>query len=69
MTQNPNTWVVYEKLFHHESIGQNAVCEQVEWEDRQGNAVKDGEFGIDLEGLYHPLEMKQPEEKDRADPE
>lgn len=39
--------------------------EQVEWEDRQGNAISDGDFGIDVEGLYHPLEMKQPEEKGR----
>ena len=40
--------------------------EQVEWEDRQGNCISDEEFGIDLDGLYHPLEMKQPEEKDRG---
>lgn len=43
--------------------------DQVEWEDRQGNAISDGDFGIDLEGLYHPLEMKQPEEKDRENSE
>ena len=43
--------------------------DQVEWEDRQGNAVSDGDFGIDLEGLYHPLKMKQPEEADRGDSE
>ena len=41
--------------------------DQVEWEDRQGNAISDGDFGLDLEGLYHPLEMKAPEEKDRGD--
>ncbi|MBY0523627.1 MAG: hypothetical protein K2R98_09510 [Gemmataceae bacterium] len=41
--------------------------DQVEWEDRQGNAVSDGDFGIDLAGLYFPLEMKQPEESDRGD--
>jgi len=43
--------------------------EQVEWEDRQGNAISDGDFGIDLEGLYHPMEMKQPEENGREDTE
>jgi hypothetical protein len=35
--------------------------DQVEWEDQAGNAVEDGQYGIDLEGLYFPLEMKQPE--------
>jgi hypothetical protein len=35
--------------------------DQVEWEDQAGNAVEDGQYGIDLEGLYCPLEMKQPE--------
>lgn len=43
--------------------------DQVEFEDRQGNSISDGDFGIDLEGLYFPLEMKQPEEADRADSE
>jgi len=43
--------------------------DQVEWEDRQGNAISDGDFGIDLEGLYHPMEMKKPEEKGREDSE
>lgn len=40
--------------------------DQVDWEDRQGNTISDGDFGIDLEGLYYPLEMKQPEEADRG---
>lgn len=34
---------------------------QVEWEDQKGNPIEDGMYGIDLEGLYWPLEMKQPE--------
>ena len=43
--------------------------EQIDWEDRQGNAISDGDFGIDLEGLYHPLELKQPEEANGGDSE
>jgi hypothetical protein len=43
--------------------------DQVECEDRQGNSLSDGDFGIDMEGLYYPLEMKQPEEADHADSE
>jgi len=43
--------------------------DQVDWEDRQGNAISDGDFGIDLEGLYHPMETKPLEEKDRGDSE
>lgn len=43
--------------------------DQVAWEDRSGNAISDGDFGIDLEGLSYPQEMKQPEEKDRGDSE
>lgn len=35
--------------------------DQVEWEDQAGNAVEDGQCGIDLEGLYFPPDMKQPE--------
>jgi hypothetical protein len=35
--------------------------DQVEWEDQAGNTVEDGQYGIDFEGLYFPLEMKQPE--------
>lgn len=35
--------------------------DQVEWEDQKGVRIEDGQFGIDLEGLYWPLEMKQPE--------
>jgi hypothetical protein len=51
-------------------ISQEFVAgDQVEWEDRQANAISDGDFGIDLEGLYCPLEMKQPEEKDRENSE
>ncbi len=51
-------------------IAQEFVAgDAVEWEDRQGNAVSDGDYGIDLEGLYPPLGMKQPEEADRADSE
>lgn len=42
------------------------AVEDVVWEDRQGNAISNGDFGIDLEGLYHPMEMKQPEEADRG---
>ena len=35
MMPNPSTWVVYEKLFQHQSAGQNAVCEQVEWAEME----------------------------------
>lgn len=37
MTPNSNTWVVYEKLFHRQDTGQNAVCEQHEWEEMERN--------------------------------
>lgn len=43
------------------------VGEQVDWEDRGGHPIGDGDFGIDLEGLYHPIEMKQPEEQSHED--
>lgn len=39
---------------------------QVAFEDRQGNPISDGDYGIDLDGLYYPLEMKQPEENHRG---
>jgi hypothetical protein len=43
-------------------ISQEFVAgEQVEWEDQKGNPIEDGQCGIDLEGLYFPAEMKQPE--------
>lgn len=49
-------------------ISQEFVAgDQVSWEDRNGNAISEDGFGIDLEGLYFPLEMKQPEENDRGD--
>jgi hypothetical protein len=35
MKRKPITWVVYEKLFHHESSGMNAVCEHDEWEEME----------------------------------
>jgi hypothetical protein len=35
MRRIPGTWVVYEKLFLHESTGLNAVCEQSEWEEME----------------------------------
>lgn len=35
--------------------------DQIEWEDQTGDTVEDGQFGIDVEGLYYPLEMKRPE--------
>jgi hypothetical protein len=51
-------------------LSQQFIAEdEVEWADRQGNLVSDGDFGIDLEGLYFPLEMKQPEEQHRGDSE
>jgi hypothetical protein len=37
------------------------ASDQVEWEDQQGDRIEDGQYGIDLEGLYFPLDMKQPE--------
>ena len=37
------------------------ASDQVEWEDQEGNPIEDGQYGIDLEGLYWPLDMKQPE--------
>jgi hypothetical protein len=43
-------------------ISQEFVAgDQVEYEDQAGNPVEDGQYGIDLEGLYWPLDMKQPE--------
>jgi hypothetical protein len=41
--------------------------DQVEWENRAGESISDGDFGIDLEGLYFPLEMRQSEEEARGD--
>ena len=35
--------------------------DQVEWEDQTGKPIEDGQYGIDLEGFYLPLKMKQPE--------
>ena len=35
--------------------------DQIEWEDQTGNTIENGKYGIDLEGLYFPAEMKQPE--------
>ena len=37
------------------------ASDQVEWEDQKGDSIEDGMYGIDLEGLYYPLDMKQPE--------
>ena len=37
------------------------ASDQVEWEDRKGDRIEDGQYGIDLEGLFYPAEMKQPE--------
>jgi hypothetical protein len=37
------------------------ASDQVEWEDQAGNPIEDGQYGIDLEGLYFPVELKQPE--------
>lgn len=34
---------------------------QVEWTDQQGNPIEDGMYGIDTEGFYWPIELKQPE--------
>ena len=43
-------------------ISQEFVAgEQVEWEDQKGNPIEDGQSGIDLEGLYFPVELKKPE--------
>jgi hypothetical protein len=32
---NPSTWVVYERRIYKQTIGQNAVCEQSEWEEME----------------------------------
>lgn len=48
-------------------VSQEFVAGDARWEDRQGNTISDGDFGIDVEGLYHPLEMKPPEEAHRGD--
>jgi hypothetical protein len=37
------------------------ASDQVEFEDQKGDRIEDGQYGIALEGLYWPLEMKQPE--------
>ena len=43
-------------------ISQEFVAsDQVEWKDQKGDRIEDGQYGIDLEGLYWPLDMKQPE--------
>jgi hypothetical protein len=43
-------------------ISQEFVAgDQVEYEDQAGNSIEEGQYGIDLEGLYWPLDMKQPE--------
>jgi hypothetical protein len=34
--------------------------EQVAWETRDGDPISDGDFGIDLEGLYFPVEIEKP---------
>lgn len=50
-------------------LSQEFIAGDARWEDRQGNSISDGDFSIDLEGLYHPLEMKPPEEASRGDSE
>ena len=43
-------------------ISQEFVAgDQVEFTDQKGNRIEDGQCGIDLEGLYWPAEMKQPD--------
>jgi hypothetical protein len=37
------------------------ASDQVEWEYQKGDPIEDGMYGIDLEGLYFPADMKQPE--------
>lgn len=37
------------------------TSDQVEWEDQKGDRIEDGQYGIDLEGLYYPMDLKQPE--------
>lgn len=37
------------------------ASDQVEWEDQKGEPIEDGQYGIDTEALYWPLDMKQPE--------
>lgn len=37
------------------------ASDQVDWEDQKGNPIEDGQYGLDLEGFYFPLDMKQPE--------
>jgi len=34
--------------------------DQVQFEDRAGQPIEDGQYGIDLEALFWPLELKQP---------
>ena len=42
-------------------FAQHVAGDQVEFEDQKGGSIEDGQYGIDLEGLYWPLDMKQPE--------
>ncbi len=43
-------------------ISQEFVAsDQVGFEDQKGDRIEDGQYGIDLEGLYYYAEMKQPE--------
>lgn len=37
------------------------ASDQVEWQDQKGDPIEDGQHGLDLEGFYFPLDMKQPE--------
>ncbi len=39
----------------------SGVVVQVEWEDQQGDRIEDGQYGLDFECMFWPLDMKQPE--------
>ncbi len=37
------------------------ASDQVEWEDQKGDRIEDGMCGLEREGFYFPLKMKQPD--------
>jgi hypothetical protein len=42
-------------------ISQEFVAsDQVEFTDPKGDRIEDGQYGIDTEALYWPIELKQP---------
>jgi hypothetical protein len=49
MTPHANTWVVYEKFVHRQDTGQNAVCEQRDWEEME--RIRPGSQNVIMAGI------------------